>query len=80
MRIAVYPGSFDPITLGHLDIIGRATGTFDRLVAARFAGANVPKLTAAWTDASKTFPYITRFFWGDIDIKWFPEACRRKAG
>ncbi len=49
--------------------------TFDRLVAARFPGADVPRLTAAWADASKTFPYITRFFWGDIDVKWFPEAC-----
>jgi hypothetical protein len=28
----------------------------------------------------RTFPLITRFFWGDIDIKWFPEACRRKQG
>lgn len=54
--------------------------TFDRLVAARFAGADATKLTAAWADASKTFPYITRFFWGDIDLKWFPEACRRKQG
>ncbi|MCX7011360.1 MAG: carbohydrate-binding family 6 protein [Candidatus Sumerlaeota bacterium] len=52
--------------------------TFDRLVAARFPGADVPALTSAWADASKVFPYITRFFWGDIDIKWFPEACRRK--
>ena len=49
--------------------------TFQRLTAARFSGADVPKLTAAWADASKTFPYITRFFWGDIDVKWFPEAC-----
>lgn len=56
------------------------TGVFERLVAARFAGADVPKLIAAWANASKTFPYITRFFWGDIDLKWFPEACRRKAG
>ena len=54
--------------------------TFERLIAARFPGADVPKLTAAWADASKTFPYITRFFWGDIDLKWFPEACRRKSG
>ena len=54
--------------------------TFQRLIAARFPGADVPKLTAAWADASKTFPYITRFFWGDIDVKWFPEACRRKSG
>ncbi len=32
MSIAVYPGSFDPITLGHLDIIGRAAAAFDRVV------------------------------------------------
>jgi hypothetical protein len=54
--------------------------TFERLTAARFPGVDVPKLTAAWADASKTFPYITRFFWGDIDIKWFPEACRKRGG
>lgn len=52
--------------------------TFQRLTAARFPAADGPKLTAAWADASKTFPYVTRFFWGDIDVKWFPEACMRK--
>jgi pantetheine-phosphate adenylyltransferase len=31
-RIAVYTGSFDPITLGHLDVIGRASRIFDRIV------------------------------------------------
>jgi pantetheine-phosphate adenylyltransferase len=30
-RIAVVPGSFDPITLGHIDVIGRAAGLFDEL-------------------------------------------------
>lgn len=30
-KIAVYPGSFDPITLGHTDIINRAKGLFDEL-------------------------------------------------
>ena len=34
MRVAVYPGSFDPITNGHLDVIRRATAVFDRLVVA----------------------------------------------
>ena len=29
---AVCPGSYDPITFGHLDIIGRAANVFDRLV------------------------------------------------
>lgn len=32
MRIAVYPGSFDPITNGHLDIIRRAARLYDRVV------------------------------------------------
>ena len=32
MRIAVCPGSFDPITLGHLDIIRRAAAIFDRVL------------------------------------------------
>ena len=57
-----------------------SAATFDRLAAARFHGADIPQLAAAWAAASRTFPYITRFFWGDIDVKWFPEACRRKSG
>lgn len=32
MRIAVYPGSFDPITNGHLDIIERASRIFDKVI------------------------------------------------
>ncbi len=32
MRIAIYPGSFDPITNGHLDIIRRAAPLFDQLI------------------------------------------------
>lgn len=34
MNIAVYPGSFDPITYGHLDIIARASEIFDRVIVA----------------------------------------------
>ncbi|MBR2405284.1 MAG: pantetheine-phosphate adenylyltransferase [Clostridia bacterium] len=34
MRIAVYPGSFDPMTNGHLDIIKRAAKTFDKVYVA----------------------------------------------
>src|SRR6056297_4332136 len=34
MRKAVYPGSFDPLTLGHLDIIKRAAKNFDELIVA----------------------------------------------
>ena len=34
MNLAVYPGSFDPITYGHIDIIQRGSSVFDRLVVA----------------------------------------------
>lgn len=34
MRKAIYPGSFDPITNGHLDVLQRAVGLFDELVVA----------------------------------------------
>jgi pantetheine-phosphate adenylyltransferase len=34
MNIAVYPGSFDPVTNGHLDIIRRGSKVFDRLIVA----------------------------------------------
>ena len=33
-RICVYPGSFDPVTLGHEDVIRRAAKLFDRLIVA----------------------------------------------
>jgi pantetheine-phosphate adenylyltransferase len=36
--IAVYPGTFDPITLGHEDVVRRATQLFDRVIMAVAAG------------------------------------------
>ena len=33
-RTAVYSGTFDPITLGHLDVVARAAGLFDQLIIA----------------------------------------------
>lgn len=40
-RLAVYPGSFDPATLGHLDVIERAARLFDEVVVA--VGVNTSK-------------------------------------
>lgn len=34
MKIAVYPGSFDPVTKGHLDILERASSMFDKVIIA----------------------------------------------
>ena len=41
-RIALFPGTFDPITIGHLDIISRSLGLFDKVVIG--IGRNVNKL------------------------------------
>jgi len=38
-KIAVYPGSFDPVTFGHLDIIGRASKIFDHLIVSVFVNS-----------------------------------------
>lgn len=34
MKIAIYPGSFDPVTKGHLDILKNAAGIFDKVIIA----------------------------------------------
>ncbi len=39
MRIAICPGSFDPVTLGHLDIISRASRLFDKVYVAVLANS-----------------------------------------
>jgi hypothetical protein len=48
---------------------------FEQLVAKRFPQVDGKMLFNAWAEASQVFPLITRFFWGDIDLRWFPEAC-----
>ncbi len=47
MRVAIYPGSFDPITFGHLDVLGRALGVFDRVVVAVLANSRKSPSLAA---------------------------------
>lgn len=40
-KIAVFPGTFDPITVGHVDIINRASNMFDKIIVA--VGVNTKK-------------------------------------
>lgn len=47
MGIAVYPGSFDPVHLGHLDVIRRASQLFDRVIVA--VAENVEKGRGAFS-------------------------------
>jgi pantetheine-phosphate adenylyltransferase len=55
-RVAVYPGSFDPITLGHLNVIERASRLFDRLIVA--VGVNSQK--APWFTPEERCELIRR--------------------
>ncbi len=48
---------------------------FERILAARHPTAPSQHLFRALQGASQVMPLITRFFWGDIDVKWYPEAC-----
>jgi pantetheine-phosphate adenylyltransferase len=46
MSVAVYPGSFDPVTNGHLDVVRRATAAFDRVIIAVLANPRKTPLLA----------------------------------
>ncbi|NWF85832.1 MAG: carbohydrate-binding family 6 protein [Bryobacteraceae bacterium] len=48
---------------------------FRHALASRFRAVNAAALQTTFTAASQVMPLITRFFWGDIDLRWFPEAC-----
>jgi hypothetical protein len=60
--------SFDPTLSNAL---------FQKTLEVRFPQVSSEKLFLASKEASQIFPEITRFFWGDIDVKWFPEACSK---
>jgi pantetheine-phosphate adenylyltransferase len=57
-RIAVCPGSYDPVTLGHIDVITRAAGMFDELIVA-VVNASVRKSSALFT-AEERIGFIER--------------------
>jgi pantetheine-phosphate adenylyltransferase len=85
MTVAVYPGSFDPITNGHLDVIARAAAAFDRVVVAVLenpkkqamfpATERVEIIRAALDDAGASIPAdridVTSFEGLTVDL------CRR---
>jgi len=62
VRRAVCPGSFDPVTNGHLDIFGRAAGLFDEVVVA--VGVNKAKQTSS-----------SRLFTADERMEMLTEAA-----
>jgi pantetheine-phosphate adenylyltransferase len=65
MRRAVFPGSFDPITLGHVDIIQRALPLFDEIIIA--IGVNAEK-TNMWSLQDRT-SFIEKTFVNESKVK-----------
>lgn len=65
MKSAIYPGSFDPMTLGHLDIITRASKMFDHLTVsvldnkAKNALFSVEERVSILKEATKDLPNVT---------------------
>jgi hypothetical protein len=47
---------------------------FLKTIESRFKGVPSQILMDGWSAASMIFPWSTRFSWGDVDFKWFPEA------
>jgi hypothetical protein len=53
---------------------------FERTLAVRFPQVPAARLYEALASASRIIPQTTRFFWRDLDFKWFPEACIQRTG
>lgn len=65
MKRAIFPGSFDPITLGHLDIVQRAVDLFDEIIVA--VGTNAEK--KYMFDAELRIDFIKKTFAGYPNVK-----------
>ncbi|MBI9084990.1 MAG: pantetheine-phosphate adenylyltransferase [Desulfobacterales bacterium] len=81
-RIAIYPGSFDPVTNGHLDIVERGCTLFDKVIVAILH--NPAKHSCFTVDERKEFLEISLKDIGNIEIDSFggllvDYAERRKA-
>jgi len=67
MTIAVFPGSFDPLTNGHLDLITRASKIFDQLIVA--VGQNTSKRGVFTTDERVAFIEKTTQHLANVSVR-----------
>jgi pantetheine-phosphate adenylyltransferase len=65
MKIAVFPGTFDPVTVGHIDLVQRALPMFDKVIVA--AGVNSQKKTLYSLD--QRLEWLRRVFDGMIGVE-----------
>lgn len=69
MRIAVYPGTFNPITNGHTDLVERASGLFDRIIVA--IGTNRQKVVALPVEKRVTLAREVLSHLGNVEVQPF---------
>lgn len=80
MRTAVCPGSFDPITMGHLDIITRASALFDRVIvlisvnAAKKSVFTLDERVALTRKATSHLPNVTVDSWDGLLVDYVRRA------
>lgn len=93
MRVAVFPGSFDPITLGHEDVVRRASQLFDKIIVA--IGVNSSKkymfsleerkqmLETVFSDLENvevaSFQGLTADFCTEVGAKWILRGVRNSS-
>ena len=61
MRVGLYPGTFDPITNGHLDIIGRAVKLVDKLLKLRVFADMAGKMNRSLVDVAGGLLLVSQF-------------------
>ena len=93
MRIAVFPGSFDPITLGHEDVVRRAAPLFDQIIVAvginsskksRFSNEErLAMLEAVFADLPsvkvQSFSGLTADFCKEVEAGWLLRGVRNSS-
>lgn len=76
MKIAVYPGSFDPITNGHIDIIDRASKLFDKIIVLVAVNKNkkckfsVEKRVELIKESVKGFNNVEVDYWSGLTMDY----------
>ena len=63
-KVAVYPGTFDPITFGHIDVIEKALKLFDKVVIAASEGTNKNYLF----NSSERIQFIKKALFVDLNL------------
>ena len=69
MRTAIYPGSFDPLTNGHLDVVQRATKLFDRVIVA--VAKSESKLPLFSLEERVEFAGLALRHLPTVEVDWF---------